>query len=189
MFLASDQKTFLFFRATFKQLSIQKATFDCFLSNFWATCGKLALNWAQSMAIFYTVFPSRCLFGVVFLHKAKQGRWLSAVSQISPASKNRAPIHHESAKFLRPGQSLISSPRHGYCDAFFGVFVSFWFWTIWFALRNLDDYVLCGEREHFLHAHPSKHRSRAISRLSEGKKIHVLSHSVLVYTHSVILVI
>ena len=41
-------------------------------------------------------------------------------SQISPASKNCAPIHHESAKFLRPGQSLISPPRHGYYDVFFG---------------------------------------------------------------------
>ena len=41
-------------------------------------------------------------------------------SQISPASKNRAPIHHESAKFLRPGQSLISPLRHGYCNVFFG---------------------------------------------------------------------
>ena len=40
-------------------------------------------------------------------------------SQISPASKNRAPIHHESAKSLRPGQSLISSPRHENCDVFF----------------------------------------------------------------------
>ena len=32
--LASDQKTFLFLRTFFDQLSIQKATFDCFLSNF-----------------------------------------------------------------------------------------------------------------------------------------------------------
>ena len=40
-------------------------------------------------------------------------------SQISNASKNRAPIHHESAKSLRQGQSLISSHRHGYCDVFF----------------------------------------------------------------------
>ena len=30
-------------------------------------------------------------------------------SQTSPVSKNSAPIHHESAKSLRPGQSLISS--------------------------------------------------------------------------------
>ena len=32
--LASDQKTFLFFRATFEQLSLQKATFDCLLVTF-----------------------------------------------------------------------------------------------------------------------------------------------------------
>ena len=72
------------------------------------------------MAILYG-FAARCLFDVVFLHRAKQGRVTvcSHNSQISPASKNRAPIHHESAKSLRPGQSLISSHRHGYCDVFF----------------------------------------------------------------------
>ena len=54
---------------------------------------------------------ARCLFGVVFLRKAEQGKWLCAVSTLnSPASMNRAPIHLESAKSLRPGQSLISSP-------------------------------------------------------------------------------
>ena len=31
---ASDQKKVLFFRATIEQLSLQKVTFDCFLSNF-----------------------------------------------------------------------------------------------------------------------------------------------------------
>ena len=41
-------------------------------------------------------------------------------SQISPASKNRALIHHETVKSLRYGQSLISSLSHGYCDVFFG---------------------------------------------------------------------
>ena len=40
-------------------------------------------------------------------------------SQISPASKNRALIHHETVKSLRYGQSLISSLSHGYCDVFF----------------------------------------------------------------------
>ena len=40
-------------------------------------------------------------------------------SQMSPASKNRTPIHHESAKSLRPGQSLISSPRRRYYDMLF----------------------------------------------------------------------
>ena len=45
--------------------------------------------------------------------------------QISPASKNRAPIHHyESAKSIRPGQSLNFSPRHGHCVVFWGKF--FW---------------------------------------------------------------
>ena len=74
-------------------------------------------------------FAARCLFGVVFLHKAKQGRVTvySLNSQISPASNNSAPIHRESAKSLRPGQSHISSPRHRYCDVFFvgNVFESF----------------------------------------------------------------
>ena len=40
-------------------------------------------------------------------------------SQISPASKNQALIHHETVKSLRYGQSLISSLSHGYCDVFF----------------------------------------------------------------------
>ena len=40
-------------------------------------------------------------------------------SQISSASKNRAPIHHKNAKSLRPGDSLISSSRHGYCGKMF----------------------------------------------------------------------
>ena len=48
-----------------------------------------------------------------------------------------------------------SSPRHGYCDAFFvGIILeSFRFWAIWRALRKLDDYVLRGECEHFAYAH------------------------------------
>ena len=39
--------------------------------------------------------------------------------QISPASKNRALIYHESAKSFGHGQSPISSPSHGYCNVFF----------------------------------------------------------------------
>ena len=39
-YLASDHKMFLFFRATFEQLSSQKATFDWFLSNFLRNYGK-----------------------------------------------------------------------------------------------------------------------------------------------------
>ena len=40
--LASDQKTFLFFRATFEQLSLQKATFD-----FWATFWEITGNFLE----------------------------------------------------------------------------------------------------------------------------------------------
>ena len=56
-------------------------------------------------------FAARCFFGVVFLLKAKQGRVTvcSLNSQISPASKNSAPIHHESAKSFGPGR-LLSLP-------------------------------------------------------------------------------
>ena len=50
----------------------------------------------------------RCCFPAQ--SEARQVTLFSLNSQISPASKNRAPIHHESAKSLRPGQSLISSP-------------------------------------------------------------------------------
>ena len=41
-------------------------------------------------------------------------------SQTSPTSKNfnRAPIH-TALNTSRTGQSLISYPRHGYCDVFF----------------------------------------------------------------------
>ena len=48
------------------------------------------------MAILYG-FLARCLFGVVFLYKADD-RVGSLDSQISPASKNRAPIQHEILK-------------------------------------------------------------------------------------------
>ena len=74
------------------------------------------------MAILYGV-AACCLFGVVFLHNAKQGMLLCVVStaEISPSSKIRTPIHHGSTKSLRPGESFISSSHHGYCDVFFFV--------------------------------------------------------------------
>ena len=85
------------------------------------------------MAILYG-FAARCLFGVVFLHKGKQRQVTvcSRNSQISPTSKNRALIQHESAKSFRHGRSLISSPSHGYCDVFSvgDLFESFWFRAI-----------------------------------------------------------
>ena len=87
--------------------------------------------------------------------EARQVTVCSIDSQISPVPMNGAPIRHRSANSLRPDKSLISSLRHGYCDAFFeGIILeSFRFWAIWRALRKLDDYVLRGEREHFIYAH------------------------------------
>ena len=77
------------------------------------------------MAVLY-VFLARCLFSYIKRSKADD-RVGSLDSQISPASKNRAPIQNERAKSLRPDQFLISSPRHGYCDVSFGGVNSFWF--------------------------------------------------------------
>ena len=133
------------------------------------------------MATLYC-FAARCLFGVVFLHKAKQGRWLCAVSAYKSLPHQRTAHRftcHESAKSLTRGHSLIFSLVMGIVLCFVGnFFESVWFWAIWRALRNLDASVLRGERYHFIYAHPLdnfKHRSRANSRLSEGRKSHVLS--------------
>ena len=61
-------------------------------------------------------FAARCLFGVVFLRKAKQGRLLFAVltHKSLPHQRTAYAIHHESVQSLRSGQSLISSPRRGF---------------------------------------------------------------------------
>ena len=102
----------------------------------WACCYFFCVTLARFMAVLYG-FATRCLFGVVFLHEAKQGRWLCAVSthKSLPHRKNRAPFHHKRAKSLRPSQSHISFPRHGYCDVFFffcrKIFLKF------LVLRNL----------------------------------------------------
>ena len=47
--LASEQKQFLSFRAAFDQLSSQKATFDCFLSNVWATFWEIPGNFLDNL--------------------------------------------------------------------------------------------------------------------------------------------
>ena len=99
-------------------------------------------------------------------------------SQISSASKNRTPIHHNNAKSLRPGGSLISSSRHGYCGKMlwrFSVLVNLtcaqeprWlvrvaWWTRTFY-RHSSNFII-----------PNTAYARAISRLSQSGKIHVLS--------------
>ena len=63
-------------------------------------------------------FAARCLFGVVFLHYAKQSRLLCTVSTHQSLPHQRT-AHHESTKSLRPAESLIFSPRHRYCDLSF----------------------------------------------------------------------
>ena len=105
-------------------------------------------------------------------------------SQISLTSKNRAPIHHyASTKFLRPGQSLIFSPRHGHCVVFCVNF--FWKCLVLGNLTCAQDprsaSVLRGERDHFIYAHPldnSKHRSRANGRLRVGRAM--FCHAILI---------
>ena len=78
---------------------------------------------------------------------AKQSRLLCAVST-HKSLPHQITGHQFTMK--ASGESLISSPCHGYCDLFFvgKFFESFRFWAILRALWNLDDYVLRGEREH-----------------------------------------
>ena len=88
------------------------------------------------MAILYGL-AARCLFGVVFLHKAKQGRWLCAVSTPKSLPHQRT-AHWFTVKSLRHGQSLISSPSHG------SVVMRFLRETFLkvFASRKLEEHVL-----------------------------------------------
>ena len=88
------------------------------------------------MAILYGL-AARCLFGVVFLHKAKQGRWLCAVSTHKSLPHQRT-AHWFTVKSLRHGQSLISSPSHG------SVVMRFLRETFLkvFASRKLEEHVL-----------------------------------------------
>ena len=166
----------------------------------------------------------------------------SLKSQISPASNNRASIHHESAKSLRPGESLLSSPHHGYYDVFFFFFFGLTFFLMFPVLGNLpcaqeprwlrvacwtrifyvwsSNRLLPSSKKNFqneakcktfvvkvsficiilkvifisMASHlalkqrleqlgnslldNSKHRSRPISRLSECRKINVLSYNI-----------
>ena len=55
------------------------------------------------------------------------------------------------------------------------------YWISLPADGDYDDYALGGERKHLytlMQLDNSKHRSRAISRLFEGRKTHVLSCSI-----------
>ena len=64
---------------------------------------------------FYTVLRLTVCSVLFSYIKGRQVTVCSLNSQISPASKNCTPIHHESTKSLRPGQSHISSPFWAAC--------------------------------------------------------------------------
>ena len=104
--------------------------------------------------------------------------------QISPASKNRTPIRHESAESLRPGKSLIISPHRGYCDVFFfvcekslKVFASGQSDVRSGNSTTTSCVMIANILNTLIHVDNSKQRSRPISRLSEGRKIHALSYN------------
>ena len=54
-----------------------------------------------------------------YIKRSKEGDWVQ--SQLTNLSRINEPSTDspKNAKSLRPGQSLMSSPRHGYCDVFF----------------------------------------------------------------------
>ena len=131
------------------------------------------------MAILYG-FAARCLFGVVFLHKAKQGRWLCAVSthKFLPHQRTVHCFTMKAQNRFRPSESLISSPCHGYCDvSFVGSFLRV-FYSGRSDVRSGNSMTTCcvvnaNMLNTLIQLDNSKHRSRAISRLSEARKIRI----------------
>ena len=93
-------------------------------------------------------FAARCLFGFVFPDKAKQGRWLGAVSTHKSLPHQRT-AHWFTMKVPNSLDmvSLLSLPLvMGIAMCFVGnCFESFRFWSIWRALRILDDNELRGD--------------------------------------------
>ena len=133
------------------------------------------------MAILYG-FAALCLFGVVFLHKAKQGRWLCAVVTYKFPPRQRT-AHWFTMKAPNPlGMvSLLSLPL------VMGIAMCL-LWEIF--LKNFgsgqsdvhsgNSITCCVVNADILNTliklYSSKRRSHAISRLSEDRKIHVLSY-------------
>ena len=129
------------------------------------------------MTISYS-FAARCLFGVVFLHKTKQGRWLCAVSSQKSLPHQRT-AHWFTMKApnpFKPSESLISSPRHVF---FVGIFFKVFDSGQSDVSSGNSMTTCCVVNANILNTliqlDNSKHRSREISRLSEGRKIHILS--------------
>ena len=141
-----------------------------------ACCCFFCVTWAKFMAILHG-FAARCLFCV-----ARQGRWLCAVSTSKSLLHQRNALQFtvKAPNPLWRGEFLISSPRHGYCDVFFvGIFLKV-FNSGQSDVRSGTSMTTCcvvntNILNTLIQLNNSKHRSRAISRLSEGRKIHVLS--------------
>ena len=133
------------------------------------------------MATLY-YFAARCLFGVVSLHKAKQGRWLCAVSAYKSLPYQRT-AHESHPSWQR---QILKARSVSY------LFPSSWalrcvLWEIFlkvFGSGQSDvrsgtsmppccvvNAIILYTLIHWL----IQHRSRANSRLSEGRKSHVLS--------------
>ena len=133
------------------------------------------------MATLYC-FAARCLFGVVFLHKAKQGRWLCAVSAYKSLPYQRT-AHESHPSWER---QILKARSVSY------LFPSSWalrcvLWEIFlkvFGSGQSDvrsgtsmppccvvNAIILYTLIHWI----IQHRSRANSRLSEGRKSHVLS--------------
>ena len=77
------------------------------------------------------------------------------------------------------GEFLISSHRHGYCDVLWEFFLKV-FNSGQSEVRSGTSMTTCcvvnaNILNTLIQLDNSKHRSRAISRLSEGRKVHVLS--------------
>ena len=120
------------------------------------------------MAILFG-FEARCLFSVVFLLKAKQGRLLVAVSNHKSLSHQRTGPRTDSAwkrQIVKARWvSYISSPHHGYCDVGFLLWRCEKFFRKFVVLGNLTcaqeprwlRVALSVEREHFIYVQPIGH--------------------------------
>ena len=133
------------------------------------------------MAILYG-FAALCLFGVVFLHKAKQGRWLCVVATHKFLPHQRTALWFTMKAPNPLGMvSLLSLPL------VMGIAMCF-LWEIFLKnfgsgqsdVRSGNSITCCVVNANILNTliklDNSKRRSHAISRLSEGRKIHVLSY-------------
>ena len=128
------------------------------------------------MATLYC-FAACCLFGVILLHKAKQGRWLCAVSAYKslPHQRTAHESHQSWERQILKARSVSYLFPSSWALRFFE---SVWFWAIWRVRSGTSMTTCCVVNAIILYTLIHwiiQHRSRANSRLSEGRKSHVLS--------------